>query len=81
MMLYPLGCFMSKALIPEQANVLFLGSGSMSHYLFLKFVDKVERGISPTVREGSAVYGVKAKEPSLTVGLVPRLLIQRTLET
>jgi hypothetical protein len=25
-------------------------------------VDKVERGISSTVREGSAVYGVKPKE-------------------
>jgi hypothetical protein len=49
--------------------------------LSLKFVDKVERGISPTDRKGSAVYGEKPKEPSLTVGLVPRLLIQRTLET
>jgi hypothetical protein len=61
--------------------------------LSLKFAYKVERGISPTpgsptarrrwggtVREVSAVYGVKPKEPSLTVGLVPRLLIQRTLE-
>src|SRR5258706_8852487 len=49
--------------------------------MFLKFVAKVERGISPTVREGSAFDAAESNEPSLTVGLVPRSLIQRTSET
>src|SRR6267378_4262239 len=39
------------------------------------------RGTSPTVREGSCVYGRKKAEPSLMVGLVPRssLLVHRKL--
>jgi len=33
-----------------------------------KFVDKVERGISPTVREGSASYAAKPMSPPLRSG-------------